>query len=142
MNRDDRSWVGLIAFCFTSTLTAGVALAAVLATASLTFAGEPAQASGLDNSGNVPVKTYSGVITDSYCGARHDKDSTLSSAGCTRMCVKKGAKYVMVNGDKTYLLDGDIGELNGLAGQRVEARGTLEGDTIHFTEIGFLSAAR
>jgi len=124
MNARGRSWVGLIAFCFTSTLAVAVALAMVLASATLTFAGQ----------------TYSGIIADSFCGARHNRHSNLSSAECTRACVKKGAKYVMVDGEKTYLLEGNIADLSGFAGQRVEVRGMRDGDTIRFTQIGFLTA--
>jgi len=142
MNRDELSWVKLIAFCFTSTLTAGLALAAVLALATLAFVGAPVASAAPRSSAESGAKTYSGIITDSYCGARHNKDPNLNSAECTRMCVRKGAKYELVNGDKTYLLEGNIADLNGLAGQRVEAKGTIEGNTIHFTEIGFLDAER
>jgi hypothetical protein len=134
------SWIRLIAFCFTSTLTAGMALAVIMAAGSLILGGETVAAA--QNSERAPSRIYSGVITDSFCGARHAKYPNLNAAECTRICVQKGAKYMMVNGDVSYLLEGNIADLNGLAGQRVEARGRLEGDTIYFTEIGFLSAAK
>jgi len=142
MNARGRSWVGLIAFCFTSTLAVAVALAMVLASATLTFAGDESSGNspkGVENSEG-SGQTYSGIIADSFCGARHNRHSNLSSAECTRACVKKGAKYVMVDGEKTYLLEGNIADLSGFAGQRVEVRGMRDGDTIRFTQIGFLTA--
>ena len=131
------SWVGLIGFCVTSTFAVAIIFAVALATATLTFAGEPKVQAATDDSS---AQTFAGVISDSYCHARHDRNSKLSSGECTRVCVQRGAKYEMVNGDKIYLLDGDIADLNGFAGQRVEVKGVLEGNTIHFTEIGFLTA--
>jgi len=129
-----KSWVGLIFFCLTSSFAVALTFAIVFATATLTFAGEqsPAQADAAN-------QIYSGMISDSICMGRHDKASNLTAADCTRVCVKKGARYVLVDGDKTYLLKGSIAELNGFAGHRVEVQGTLSGDTIHFTKIGFLS---
>ena len=80
------------------------------------------------------TKNFSGVITDDHCGAKHQL-TDRSPAGCTRICVTKGAKYVLVNGDRVYVLQGDVVTLNRMAGQRVTVVGSLHGNTIDFTSI-------
>ena len=80
------------------------------------------------------TQNFSGVITDDHCGAKHQL-ADRSPAACTRICVTKGASYVLVNGDKVYVLHGDIVKLNRLAGERVSVVGALHGNTIDFTSI-------
>jgi hypothetical protein len=46
-----------------------------------------------------------------------EKDKSASE--CTRECVKKGAKYALVVGEKVYAPDGHEAELDKLAGERV-----------------------
>ena len=58
-----------------------------------------------------------------------------SAAGCTRVCLKKGAKYALVDGDKIYMLDGGTDYLDKLAGERVTVSGTLNGDTISVRSV-------
>lgn len=80
----------------------------------------------------VPVQTFYGIITDSHCGARHT-NLERSAAECTRMCVRDGSKYVLVNGDKGYEITGDPGQISQLAGQRVKLIGALAGGRIKVT---------
>ena len=91
---------------------------------------EPPGQSGI----SVPAQTFSGVITDAHCGAKH-KLADKSPAECTRICVKNGSTYVLVNGDKMYALHGDIVELNRVAGERVTITGSLAGNRINITSI-------
>jgi hypothetical protein len=79
-----------------------------------------------DNGG----RAFAGLITDDHCGARHEMDSGMSPAECTKMCVRKGSRYVLVKGSKTYALAGDESKLEGLAGQRATIVGALTGHTI------------
>jgi hypothetical protein len=75
------------------------------------------------------MKTLTGVVSDSMCGAKHmAKDK--SPAECARMCVKQGMKYALVAGDKVYTLDGHEAELDKLAGARVTVKGTVQGETL------------
>jgi hypothetical protein len=74
--------------------------------------------------------TFNGMITDSYCGARHRKKSGQNSADCARACVRKGATYVLVDGDRRYRLTGGEDALDKLVGQRANVTGTRQGDTI------------
>ena len=74
--------------------------------------------------------TVSGVVTDSHCGARHAMNSGKSTAECTQACIRKGASYVLVDGEHRYTLTGGEEMLGKLAGTRVNIIGTRQGDTI------------
>ncbi|MGC2183337.1 MAG: hypothetical protein WA637_08670 [Terriglobales bacterium] len=89
-----------------------------------------AAAQPVDDSGTTSGQTFSGMITDSRCGARHRMNSGKTPAECARSCVRHGAHYVLVDGDKVYALEGDPAELEKPAGERVNIAGKLEGDTI------------
>ena len=45
-------------------------------------------------------QSWTGTISDSMCGATHPSGTPAKQ--CTTGCVKKGAKYVVVVGDKVY----------------------------------------
>src|SRR5437879_13611381 len=70
------------------------------------------------------------MITDSHCGARHLSNSHLGPAECARACVRKGASYVLVDGERRYTLTGGEDILGRLAGERVNVSGTRQGQTI------------
>lgn len=151
-----RSWLSLVAFCAVSGMIVALGFAVLLAGASLAFAVSqpapgteartmagasaepitepPAAAQNalqpVDDSGAASGQTFAGMITDSRCGARHPMNSGKTSAECVRSCVRHGAHYVLVDGEKVYGLQGDPAELEKLAGERVNIVGTLEGDTI------------
>ena len=78
----------------------------------------------------VAGQSFAGMITDSRCGARHQMNSDKTSAECVRSCVRNGAHYVLVDGEKLYALEGDPVQLEKLAGERVRVVGMREGDTI------------
>ena len=85
--------------------------------------------------GAASSQTFAGMITDSHCGARHSMNSGKTSAECARSCVRHGAHYVLVDGEKVYALEGDPVQLEKLAGERVNIVGMLEGDTIKITAV-------
>jgi hypothetical protein len=66
------------------------------------------------------------------CGAKHSEG--VDPATCVRACVKKGAKYALVVGDKVYTLDtsdqATLAKLNDLAWQQAKVKGSANGDTI------------
>jgi hypothetical protein len=72
-----------------------------------------------------PVK-WKGLVTDSMCGAKHMMAG--DDAKCARACVKGGARYALLVGDKVYELAGLSEELDGLAGTMVNAVGALNSD--------------
>jgi hypothetical protein len=74
--------------------------------------------------------TFTGMITDSHCGARHMRKSNMSSGDCARACFRKGASYVLVDGNRRYTLIGGEGALDKLVGERAKVVGTLQDDAI------------
>jgi hypothetical protein len=80
-------------------------------------------------------EAYSGMVTCSRCGAKHSAAFGQSAATCTRACVHGGAKFALVDGDVTYLLDGDVNVLKRVAGQRARILGALHGNTITISSV-------
>jgi hypothetical protein len=80
-------------------------------------------------------QAYSGMVTCSRCGAKHSAAIGQSAASCTRACVHGGATFALVDGDVTYLLDGDLGVLKRIAGQRARILGALHGNTITVSSV-------
>ncbi len=80
------------------------------------------------------TKTLTGVITDDMCGAKHMMPGK-SDAECTRACVKHGAKFAMLSGEKLIVLDGKTSEVSALAGQRVTVSGELTGNTLTVSSV-------
>lgn len=87
-------------------------------------------------------QTFSGVITDTHCGAKHANDTGQSASGCTRLCVKQGSAYALVSGDSVLQLNGDSGYLDRFAGQRVKIWGSLEGAEIRVDSVESLTPAK
>jgi len=132
MAKQNRSVLALLAYCLTTTLGAALALAVLVAGA--TFAVGPSLEASTSNSNNISTaQAFSGMITDSHCGAKHFQGSGKSSAECTRACVRNGAKYMLVDGDAAYLLAGDPAGFDAFAGQRARVTGTLDGDVLTVT---------
>jgi hypothetical protein len=125
------SWVRLLAFCVSNVVIAGLVLAALVATAALAL-GSAGEAPGLAT----VSQSFSGIVTDSYCGARH-KDSTKTTEECARECLRKGAKYLLVNGDEQYVLVGNPNILRGLVGQRARISGIVEGGRLRVGSVSF-----
>jgi hypothetical protein len=82
------------------------------------------------------LSSFSGLITDSYCGARHQRQSHLTPEDCARACIRNGGTYVLVNGQHRYNLSGNEESLNKLLGTRATVTGTLQGDTISVSSAG------
>jgi hypothetical protein len=80
-------------------------------------------------------QTYEGLVTCSRCGARHRAELGRTAADCTRICVHGGAQFALVDGDKTYLLDGDLDALKRVSGQRITVVGVALGSTIRVSSI-------
>ncbi len=78
------------------------------------------------------TQTFTGKVSDAMCGAKHSEG--VDPATCVRACVKKGAKYALVVGDKVYTLDtsdqATLAKLNDLAWQQAKVKGSANGDTI------------
>jgi hypothetical protein len=83
-------------------------------------------------------QTFTGKVSDAMCGAKHT-EAGIAPADCVRVCVKKGAKYALVVGDKVYTLDTSnkaaLDELNKLAWAQATVTGTADGDTISVKSV-------
>ena len=78
-------------------------------------------------------QSWTGTISDSMCGASH---GTTPAKACTTACVKKGAKYVVVVGDKVYgIANQDAPGLAKYAGDSVKVTGSMSGDSITVSKI-------
>jgi len=136
----NRSWISLVGYCLATTLGAALVFAVIMAGGSVALVSHQ---SANDNAGSQDTQhptplspaphaatKFSGMITDSHCGARHMRNSHQNSAECVRACVRRGASYVLIDGDRRYTLVGGEGALGKLAGERANVIGTRQGDTI------------
>ena len=138
MEKRTPRWWALVFYCGISTLAAALGLAVLFAGATAVFAyGEPAQRTeNARGAASASGQTFQGVVTDEHCGARH-KDQRKSPSDCARICVRNGSKYALVDGDRTYNLEGNDADLARFAGQRIELSGAMRGDTINVSQIMF-----
>jgi hypothetical protein len=72
--------------------------------------------------------TWSGTVSDSNCGAKHEA-GTDADVACVKTCVEKGAKYVLAIGGKVYQVEPQA-KYKDHAGHKVKVTGKMEGDTI------------
>jgi hypothetical protein len=126
-------WLGLISLCAAVACALVIVLAIVSATTALALTAREVSAAVAADAANGP-KTFTGVVTDTSCRARHPA-SDKNAAECTRECVKKGARYALVAGDNVYMLEGDADEVNRLSGQRVQVEGILAGRVVTVNSI-------
>lgn len=87
-------------------------------------------------------KTWTGKISDSMCGAKHNASAEhagkkMSERDCTLACVKDhNAKYVFVSAGKVFNVGNqDFSTLGEHAGHTVKLTGTMSGDTITVSNI-------
>jgi hypothetical protein len=134
MEKPSRSFFRLLTYSFTAALLTGLAFALLAAGASWAFAGSPSLDLSLPPSNGASAgQVFSGVVTDSRCGAKHSQDSAPDPAECIRSCVRHGAKYMLIDGESSYILAGTPAVLDGLAGQRARIQGALDGAVLSVT---------
>lgn len=75
------------------------------------------------------AQTYTGTVSDTMCGAKHDGDAKT----CTLACIDKGGKWALVVGDKVYTLSGKTDDLKPFAGGQATVTGTLDEDSSTIT---------
>jgi hypothetical protein len=92
-------------------------------------------------------KTWTGKISDSMCGAKHNTSAEhggakMSDRDCTLACVKEhSAKYVFVSGGKVYNVGNqDFAALQEHAGHTVKLTGEMSGDTVTVSKIDMPAA--
>ena len=131
-------WFEVVALSAAVACASAIALAIVSGTAAIAVA-RPDAAIEVDSSDVAAPQpaTLVGVVTDSTCGARHMK-TDMTAAECTRDCQRKGAKYQLATTDKSYVLNGKPGEVDRLAGQRVQVVGALDGNVVLVKSIAIV----
>jgi hypothetical protein len=73
--------------------------------------------------------TVNGWVSDDQCGA---KGANAAAEGCTKKCLDKGAKMVIVTDkDQKVLLVDNPDALKGPEGHHIAASGEVKGDSIH-----------
>ena len=86
-------------------------------------------------------QTWTGQISDSMCGAKHDTSAEhgkkMSPRDCTLACVKDhSAQYVFVSGGKVYNVGNQsLAALKEHAGHTVKLTGEMSGETITVSKI-------
>jgi len=85
-------------------------------------------------------QTWTGNISDSACGAKHEEaaegQGKMPDRECTQACVRGGSKYVLVaDGKVVQIANQDNKELATHAGHRVKVTGELKGNAITVSKI-------
>ncbi len=85
-------------------------------------------------------QTWTGQISDSLCGAKHEEaaegQGKMPDRDCTAACVRGGSKYVLVvDGKILQIANQENKDLATHAGHRVTLTGELKGESITVTKI-------
>lgn len=121
-------WIEIILLGTAVALALAILLAALGATAGV--------AAGQTEQGNsAGYQSFEGMITCSRCGAKHQPALDRSATTCVRVCVHGGASFALIDGESIYLLEGDLGSMKRVAGQRARITGTRSGNTIKVASI-------
>src|SRR5712675_1605010 len=78
-------------------------------------------------------QTWSGKISDSACGAKHEEaaegQGVMADRECTQACVRGGSKYVLVvDGKVLQIANQDNSDVATHAGHAVKMTGELKGN--------------
>jgi hypothetical protein len=85
--------------------------------------------------------TWTGRISDSLCGAKHEAaaegEDKMPDADCTKACVRGGSTFVFVasNGTIYTIANQEFADLAVRAGREVKLSGDLKDNTITVTRI-------
>src|SRR5215469_167092 len=85
------------------------------------------------------LQTFTGIVGDAVCGAKHTMDG--DDISCLRTCIQRGSKYDLVVGEKVYFLsfkDQSIADnLDKLASQqaRAQVKGEESGGVIDVQSV-------
>ena len=82
------------------------------------------------------AETFTGVITDTMCGAKHAMAKDQTDEQCIKMCVKGSSQYALYDGKSVIKLS-DQKKPAAFAAKRVKVTGMLDGksQTIKVTSI-------
>ena len=85
-------------------------------------------------------QTWTGKISDSACGAKHEEaaegQGVMADRDCTQACIRGGSKYVLVVDGKVFqIANQDNKDLATHAGHLVKMTGELSGSAITVSKI-------
>jgi hypothetical protein len=85
-------------------------------------------------------QTWTGKISDSACGAKHEEaaenEGVMPDRECTQACVRGGSKYVLVvDGKVLQIGNQDNKDLATHAGHAVKMTGELKGSAITVSKV-------
>jgi hypothetical protein len=85
-------------------------------------------------------QTWTGKISDSACGAKHEEaaegNGVMPDRECTQACVRGGSKYVLVvDGKVLQIANQDNKDLATHAGHLVKMTGEMAGTSIRVSKI-------
>ncbi len=72
--------------------------------------------------------TFTGVITDTMCGAKHSMVKDQTDEQCIKMCLKGSSQYALYDGTNVLKLS-DQKKPGAFAAKRVKVTGTLNKKT-------------
>src|SRR5436853_3510925 len=84
-------------------------------------------------------QTWTGSISDSACGKKHEEaaegNGVMPDRECTQACIRGGSQYVfVVDGTVLKIANQDNKDLATHAGHTVKLTGELKGDTVTATK--------
>ncbi len=132
----NRLWIDILLLC--AAIALGLALLIVsLGTTSSAITGQndTAQATPSDSQ----AKTFQGMVTCSQCRAKHSAKLGRTATNCTLVCVRGGAGFALIDGEKIYRLQGDSNLLKKFAGQRAQVTGTERDSVITVSSVSALT---
>jgi hypothetical protein len=85
-------------------------------------------------------QTWTGKISDSACGAKHEEaaegEGVMADRDCTQACVRGGSRYVLVvDGKVLQIANQDNKDLATHAGHLVKLTGEMSGSSITVSKI-------
>jgi hypothetical protein len=85
-------------------------------------------------------QTWTGKISDSACGAKHEEaaegQGVMADRDCTQACIRGGSKYVLVVDGKVFpIANQDNKDLATHAGHLVKMTGEMRGSAITVSKI-------
>jgi hypothetical protein len=85
-------------------------------------------------------ETWTGQISDSLCGAKHEEaaegQGKMPDRDCTLACVRGGSKFVLVaDGKIVPIANQDLADLTAHAGHKVKVTGEMKNGAIVVSKI-------
>jgi hypothetical protein len=80
-------------------------------------------------------KTWDGFITDTHCGTHCQRTTDMKpDKACVRLCVRKGSKYGLWQGNHVYPMEPQA-KLSQFAAEDVQVTGTMSNGVIQIESI-------